>query len=395
MRIIGNSRVPQEAMMKPSPSIEVKSPLLVGTVRSLGNTDNLDGDIVLTKVTVNGVERVKIFQREHQNGLLKLLFRAYDAVVGNVNCTKHLENIAVPRSQYSPQPLTHQTLATTLKNIRLRLEQSVTPQADQVDLASKLEGHQLLPMPLLGSKVELGEPQWSPEDMMAMLTAAAKHRGKDIDKEMLAWVADIRSDPKRVFTHHEKLRIHCLVDQMLDIWKQYAAENPQPPDDVKQIWLGHAKKYRLPPEGDLSKAMHRELVRLKTHADRRCPVKFEGFFRDRLTDLLRTKWPNQTPSKDHLSPLCTALATPDQRLQLAENSALCTALAYLHSQWGAFQDAQDVLFELQPLLLEARRAYALEMKDANNKASLRASGLEPYMLDRMIGDIRRSLLPPS
>ena len=69
-------------------------------------------------------------------------------------------------------------------SINQSLEQSVTPQADQFDLASTLEGHQLLPMPLPGSKVELGEPQWSPEDMMAMLTAAAKHLGICIDKEM-------------------------------------------------------------------------------------------------------------------------------------------------------------------------------------------------------------------
>lgn len=377
--------------MNSLPSLEANAPLLLGTVRSLGNKENSDGDIVLVKVNVNGIDRVKIFQREHQNGLLKLLFRAYDSYVGNVNCTQHLENIDTASHQLRSASVTHHSLTSTLKNIRTQLEQSDTPHAGKIDLTKTLEDLQLVKGADKSSEVELGEPQWAADELIAMLKAAQRYSTGWMDETSLVWLANIRSDPQRVFTSHEKDRIDELADEALELWQNYVAENTQVPEQIKNIWLAHAKKNNLPEDGDIAKVVRRELFRLKDHAARRCINKVQGTFYKSLANLIRTKGKNASLSLNDLEHLCTALCTPDAKLQLANKDTLCTALAYLRSQWDVLKEDKGTLLELKPLLFEAKRAYAQEMKIPEHAAKLKRSLLKPEMLDRMVEDIRRSL----
>ncbi len=362
--------------MMPHSPISAKTPLLIGRVRSADHDDNVaGGDIVIMRENRDGAERIKIFQRDQQNGATRFFYRLYDSLRGNINCTAVIESrnedsvSASKQLQDNPQL----NLQKALKAIREQVTQSTHACDDITPLRQELVKLNILSNEDL-QYAELSEAPWNAErlfdelkiNFLSKTPADASRLGFIISWE---WLAQCRDDANRTFTGPEITRAKALHGDLI------AKASSSSPPEARVL---------------------REVDRLIRSMSDRAADQNEIFpFQKLYRSILKADSSfNPTTFNLQFQPLIQALNNPDQPVRLVMRNTsepLCNNLARLRAYWDVLQEAPDIKLGLMPVIFKVEQAFANHIKDFGVDQTVNGGLLKPEALRYMADDIRQCI----
>ncbi len=359
--------------MMPHSPISAKAPLLIGRVRSADQDDSVaGGDIVIMRENRDGSERIKIFQRDQQNGAARFFYRLYDSLRGNINCTALIEsrNEASVSAGKQLQDNPQLNLQKALKSIREQVTQSTRACDDITPLREELAKLNILSDEVL-QFAELSEEPWTAQ---ILLEALWSNFSSMIPNDESAtrfihsweWLAECRDDPNRYFTGPEIARAEVFYR---DLTANASSSSPQQARVLREVdRLIRSMSERALDENKIFPLQH--LYRSILNADSSfSPRTFNTQF----------------------EPLIQALKNPDQRIVFRYSEPLCNNLAQLRAYWDVLREVPEIKIGLMPVIFKMEQAFTDHLKKSGADETLKGSLLTPEALRYMADDIRQCI----